>query len=277
MRFPHTIMRLFLVAALIVLTAQAADAYLDEGRLSGAGANYTFAVNAGTEQMVEVTFTYPVGSADFWVKVIGEDGKTVLGDYDLDEGRYVHLGGGGTFYLTVYSRAGAGDWRAYWNNQERLDVCYSFCYLEGDYEKAIECYTAAIALDPNDADAYNGRGSLYFYRFKMYGRAIADYTKAVEIDPLFRGAYGRRANAYEKIGEYEKAIADYTRELTNANPQGDDIAYIWGAYRDRGKLYEKLGMRAQAIEDYNRACEIEEREGYTGRDGCNAYSRMKSK
>ena len=45
-------------------------------------------------------FTYPVGSVDFWVEVVGQDGYTVLGDFDLDNGSVIQLSGGGTFYLT---------------------------------------------------------------------------------------------------------------------------------------------------------------------------------
>jgi tetratricopeptide (TPR) repeat protein len=281
MRYPHAIVRLFLVAAVIVLGTQAAHAYLEKGRLSGPSAKYTFAVNAGTEQMVEVKFTYPIGSVDFWVKVIGKDGTTVLGDVDLDEGRFVQLSGGGTFYLTIYSKKGAGEWRAIWYNRERCEKCsefYSFEYSKENFEKALACYTAAIALDPNDVYAYNLRGNLYLSELRMYDQAIADYTRAIEIDPSFWGIYGIRANAYEKIEEYEKAIADYTRELSNGDPQGDDeISHVWGAYRDRGKLYEKLGRKADAIKDYRHACEIEGREGYEVRDGCEAYERMQGK
>ena len=55
---------------------------------------------------------YPKGQASFWVRVVGQDGSTVLGDFDLDKGEVVQLMGGGTFYLTVYSKTGAGNWSA---------------------------------------------------------------------------------------------------------------------------------------------------------------------
>jgi len=87
----------------------------ESGYLSGPSASYTFTINAGSVSYLEVPFTYPKGSVDFWVKVVGQDGYTVLGDFDLDNGEIIQLSGGGTFYLTIYSRMGAGNWSATYN------------------------------------------------------------------------------------------------------------------------------------------------------------------
>jgi serine/threonine protein kinase len=86
--------------------------FVEEGTLSGTGDTYDFTINAGPYQYVEVYFTWPRGLADVWVKVVGEDGFTVLGDFDLDEGEIIQLMGGGVFYLTVYSKEGAATWSA---------------------------------------------------------------------------------------------------------------------------------------------------------------------
>jgi predicted secreted protein len=101
-----------LALPIVCLAAANASAATESGYLSGAGASYTFTVNAGSVNYVEVTFSWPKGSADFWVKVIGQDGRTVLGNFDLDNGEIIQLSGGGTFYLTVYSNRGAGYWSA---------------------------------------------------------------------------------------------------------------------------------------------------------------------
>lgn len=84
--------------------------FTESGYLNGPGDSYNFTVDAGTQSQVDVVFDYPYGSVDFWVKVVGEDGYTVLGDFDLDNGEIIQLLGGGTFYLTIYSRMGAGYW-----------------------------------------------------------------------------------------------------------------------------------------------------------------------
>jgi len=42
--------------------------------------------------------------------------------------------------------------------------------------------TTAIQLDPNDEDAYCMRGRAY-YKLGQHHRAINDYTKAIQLDP----------------------------------------------------------------------------------------------
>ncbi|MBN1573249.1 MAG: hypothetical protein JW984_08660 [Deltaproteobacteria bacterium] len=93
-------------------TPMTPSSYSQTGYLNGPGDSYTFSVDAGTTKLVEVPFEYPKGSVDFWVKVIGKDGNTVLGDFDLDEGSVIQLINGDVFYLTVYSKGGAGYWSA---------------------------------------------------------------------------------------------------------------------------------------------------------------------
>jgi hypothetical protein len=101
-----------LVLPIVCLAAANAFAATESGYLYGPGAANTITVNAGSVSYVEVTFSWPRGAADFWVKVVGQDGRTVLGDFDLDNGEVIQLSGGGTFYLTVYSKRGAGNWTA---------------------------------------------------------------------------------------------------------------------------------------------------------------------
>src|SRR5258708_2663966 len=88
-------------------------------------------------------------------------------------------------------------------------------------EKAIAVYDQAIALDPDNADAYYRRGNAY-YKLNEYKKSIADYEKAIALDPDYAQAYYRRGNAYQALhkydaikDEYEKAIADYERAIAD--------------------------------------------------------------
>jgi tetratricopeptide (TPR) repeat protein len=54
--------------------------------------------------------------------------------------------------------------------------------IKGEYDQAIGEYTQAIALKPNDADAYINWGLAYYYK-KDYAQARADWEKAVQLDP----------------------------------------------------------------------------------------------
>ncbi|MBU0988468.1 MAG: SPOR domain-containing protein, partial [Proteobacteria bacterium] len=56
--------------------------------------------------------------------------------------------------------------------------------------------------------AYNNRGSAWFLKGD-YDRAIADYTKAIDINPRYTNAYRNRGIIYSKQGDYIHAIEDY--------------------------------------------------------------------
>jgi tetratricopeptide (TPR) repeat protein len=59
---------------------------------------------------------------------------------------------------------------------------------------------------------YNIRGIAYGKKGE-YDNAIADYTRAIEIDPNDAWAYCNRGGAYDEKGDYDKAIADYTQAI----------------------------------------------------------------
>ena len=46
-----------------------------------------------------------------------------------------------------------------------------------------------------------------------FKKAIQLYTKAIEIDPNHFKAYLNRGFAFDKIGETDKAIADYSKAV----------------------------------------------------------------
>src|SRR5277367_1527585 len=69
--------------------------------------------------------------------------------------------------------------------------------LRGD--AAIQACDLAIGEFPRDAEAYKSRG--YAYHAKGdFDRAIADYTKAIGIDPKDADAYKNRGYAYHAKG-----------------------------------------------------------------------------
>jgi len=70
-----------------------------------------------------------------------------------------------------------------------------------------------------------------------FDRAIADYTAAIRIDAELTGAYTGRGLAYEGKAEAEKAKADYLKALTLAQKYDDGP---WAHETARGRL-EALG------------------------------------
>jgi tetratricopeptide (TPR) repeat protein len=87
-----------------------------------------------------------------------------------------------------------------------------------DYEKAIECHSKAIEMQPNFARAYANRARAYL-EMKEYEKAVDDLTKAIEIAPSGQlpeeGAYFcNRAIAYAMLKQYDKAVADDKKALS---------------------------------------------------------------
>ena len=83
-------------------------------------------------------------------------------------------------------------------------------FIKGRYDRAIEDYNKAIALDQNDAKAYYNRGVAYDGK-GQYDGAIEDYNKAIALDPNLADAYNNRGLAYAIKGDMGRAISDFQK------------------------------------------------------------------
>lgn len=78
--------------------------------------------------------------------------------------------------------------------------------------RAIEVYSHAIELKPNNIYTYNNRGVAYEIK-GGFDHAIADYTKAIQLNPNYADAYFNRGVAYGAKCDYDYAITDYTKAI----------------------------------------------------------------
>jgi tetratricopeptide (TPR) repeat protein len=93
-------------------------------------------------------------------------------------------------------------------------------YAKHDYDKAIADFNRAIDLNPKGLAEY-GTGAILAYgnRGNAYNekgdakRAIENYTMAIAIDPKYTASYTSRGLQYEKLGDLEKARADFNAAL----------------------------------------------------------------
>lgn len=140
-----------------------------------------------------------------------------------------------------------------------------------DFTKALELtgYPKAVTyihskhsfLAPQYANnTYCSRGDAYF-RKKDYSRAILDFTEMIKQEPEemkreppvgYEGyvgeAYHLRAKAYNLLGQYDKAIEDFSKCIAfNVS------VYIPQAYRERGYAYMQTKQFAKAIDDFTKA------------------------
>ncbi len=112
----------------------------------------------------------------------------------------------------------------------------------------IECYTRAIELDPNCAEAYAGRGDLYYAKGN-YAAAIYDFGKLIKLQPLSAETYFARGQAYSKQGDIQDALQD----LTGAIKLKPDYAE---AYQARAMLYSDQHAYAEAMADVQKALQL---------------------
>ena len=117
-----------------------------------------------------------------------------------------------------------------------------------DKKGALADYKRAIAFNPTDAAALNGRGVAKSELGDKQG-ALADFNRAIAIDAEYYRAYTNRGSIKSELGDKQGALADYNRSIA-INPNHADVYY------HRGNDYYELGDKKRAIDDYNRALAI---------------------
>ena len=147
-------------------------------------------------------------------------------------------------------------------------------FNSGDFQEAINFFTAGIAEFPRNAGLYIIRG-LTYAKLNNHQQAIKDYDKAIELDPkslFYRSkatphtdpdiykekledydraikvypkslAFYLRGNANAALNNYEQAILDYSNAIESYYKNTD-------AYVDRGRIHYQLGNKVQAKRDW---------------------------
>jgi len=118
----------------------------------------------------------------------------------------------------------------------------------GDFDRAIREFNAAIRLDPGLASAYYNRGEIHFKRGD-YREAIRDFTNTIRLAPDYTFAYYSRGVANEKLGEIEEAILDYTHTVRLKPSYAP-------AYNDRARTLLSLGHLREALRDSELAISV---------------------
>ena len=130
------------------------------------------------------------------------------------------------------------------------------------YDNAIDDFTKAISLTPDDAQAYVKRGEAAASKGD-YDRAIADFTKAAALDPRqstavqaivrnpeYAAGYDAHGIAYYRSEDYDHAISDFNQAI-KLDP--NNAAY----YSHRGLAYNANEDYDHAISDYNQAIKLD--------------------
>ena len=124
------------------------------------------------------------------------------------------------------------------------------------FDQAALSYSRVIELDPNNAVAYDRRGSCA-YQGNNFKESLPDFNKAIELDPKNAEFYQHRALAYFSLREFESSIADMEQAL-KLNPPNrvqfeESLATI---YSNRAAERANAKKFAEAVEDMTLAIKL---------------------
>ena len=128
-----------------------------------------------------------------------------------------------------------------------------FDFALKDYDKAIsisnDIYSKSISIN-NRALIYEQIDSNYL--------ALSEYTKLTVLHPLERLYWSNRGLRYKEIGDYEKAILDFTKaielEVTESTP---DYLSNSTVYSYRANSYFMNGNNNNALLDFNKIIDLD--------------------
>ena len=118
----------------------------------------------------------------------------------------------------------------------------------GHRAEALADLDKALSLDPSLTQAYNERGQIFLENGDTQN-TIRDCSKSIDVHPTL-DAYYQRGEAYEKLGEHRKAIADFDAAIS-------EFREAPFAYRARSVAKRNAGDRAGAQADDDQARRIE--------------------
>ena len=115
------------------------------------------------------------------------------------------------------------------------------------FDMAMAMFEAALALDPNCAEAWNGIGRVRYHTGPL-DAAIAAYECAISLNPHYIAAYyGAGILLSSKLGEYDKAIAVFQRGLANNPGDGWMTDSIGSTYARMGRLDEATAVLQRSL------------------------------
>jgi len=118
----------------------------------------------------------------------------------------------------------------------------------GNTERALEAFTNALKLEPQNSEGFVNLGNTYKDQGK-YKDAIAAYETAITINLRNTKAYNNLGVTLRELGKYEKAI-DALNHVIKFEPKSAM------AFNNLGNVYRDLKLYQKAEENYNKAIQL---------------------
>ena len=118
------------------------------------------------------------------------------------------------------------------------------------YQKAVEAFSKAINLVPDNGAFYYFRGEA-FLKMGSFESAIEDFSKAISLGSCEGWSYQYRGEAFLKLGNFENAIRDFGKALdVNVGVSPEKVRYKMGL------AYAGLKQYNDAVESYSKAIKL---------------------
>lgn len=131
-------------------------------------------------------------------------------------------------------------------------ISYRTFTQQSVWKDSVTLWSHEIRYYPDSVPiAYYNRG-LAYDRIGDYGKAVADYTAAIALDTMDGSAYLNRGIIHAKFGRPAEALFDFNHALKSRPPR-DGFAKI---HFNRGLVYLGLGRLDEAVADYTAAIRI---------------------
>jgi tetratricopeptide (TPR) repeat protein len=137
-------------------------------------------------------------------------------------------------------------------------------YANGDLDKALLDYDAALATNPKYASGFSMRGIVWSDKGDL-DKALKDYDAALSINPEDTKTLNNRGNVWSAKGDLDKALKDYDAVLA-LNSEDAEVL------NNRGLAWQDKGDLDNALKDYNAALAINPEDARALNDRGNVWS-----
>lgn len=95
-------------------------------------------------------------------------------------------------------------------------------FKKGNHEKAIEFYTYATEMDPNNHIYFTNRSNAYF-KMKIFEKSLRDAAKSVKLNPKWSKGHYRMGLAMLELNQPQDALKAFQEAV---NLEGDNKTYV---------------------------------------------------
>jgi Tfp pilus assembly protein PilF len=129
-------------------------------------------------------------------------------------------------------------------------------YAKGNFESALQDFSQALKLDPENVEAYVHRGITYKDLMEIEA-AVTDFSQAIYFDPRCHQAYYNRGILRMAQDKLYLAILDFSTAIDIASLDGISEPYLALLYSKRAIIFLQLGIRHRALKDIQSALKLD--------------------